>query len=353
MRFGIKTLIAGLPVFLALGSASWAEGTNETPDFKEVYDLIRTHLPGISEADLNQAAVKGLVSALAPRVSLTGDGQRAATSSETPLVSRSGLLDKGIAYVRVGRVGPGLAEAVRGADAVLGATNTLNGLVLDLRYADGNDYAVVAEVADLFAGKEQPLLDWGTGMVSSKAKTNSIDVPVALLTNHQTARAAEALAAVLREMGSGLILGGKTAGEALITQDFPLKNGQHLRVATVPIRLGDGTSLLGQSIKPDIAVEVDPDRERAFYADAFKDVLKTNLPAVASLSATNQPDRSARKTRFNEAELVRERKEGLLPESEMASASRAESETPAILDPVLARAMDLLQGLAVVRHGRP
>jgi hypothetical protein len=77
------------------------------------------------------------------------------------------------------------------------------------------------------------------------------------------------------------------------------------------------------------------------------------LPAVASLSATNQPDRSARKTRFNEAELVRERKEGLLPESEMASASRAESETPAILDPVLARAMDLLQGLAVVRHGRP
>jgi hypothetical protein len=352
MRFGIKTLLAGLAVFLALGSSSRAEGTNETPEFKEVYDLIRAHLPGISEADLNQAAIKGLVSALAPRVALAEDGQKAATSSEASLVSRSSLLDKTIAYVRIGRVGPGLAEAVRGAYTMLGATNKLVGLVLDLRYADGGDYAAIADVADLFASKEKPLLDWGNGMVSSKAKSNSIDVPVALLTNHRTSRAAEALAAVLRQMGTGLILGGKTAGEALITQDFPLKSGQHLRVATVPIRLGDGSSLLGQSIKPDIAVEVDPDRERAFFADAFKEVLKTNSPAIASMNATNQPDRSPRKTKFNEAELVRERKEGILPDSDTEPTGRADLETPVIQDPVLARAMDLLQGLAVVRHGR-
>jgi hypothetical protein len=352
MRFGIKTLIAGLLVFLALGSASWAEGTNETPEFKEVYDLIRAHLPGISDADLNQMAVKGLVSELAPRVSLAGDGQTATTPLEIPLVRHSALLDKSIAYVRIGRVGPGLGEAVRGANAALGATNKLNGLILDLRYADGKNYATVADVADLFSTREKPLFDWGNGMVSSKAKTNSISVPVALLTNQQTRRAAEVLAAVLRQMGAGLILGGKTAGEALITQDFPLKNGQQLRVATIPIRLGDGTSLLGQSIKPDIDIEVDPDRERAFYADAFKDVLKTNLPAIASVSATNQPDRSARKTRFNEAELVRERKEGILPDSDLEPARRPEPETPTILDPVLARAMDLLQGLAVVRQER-
>src|ERR1035441_10119068 len=40
------------------------------PEFKEVYDLIRAHLAGMSEAQLNQAAVGALVSGLASRVSL-------------------------------------------------------------------------------------------------------------------------------------------------------------------------------------------------------------------------------------------------------------------------------------------
>ena len=136
----------------------------------------------------------------------------------------------------------------------------------------------------------------------------------------------------------------------MITQDFPLKNGQHLRVATVPIRLADGTAL--SSVKPDITVEVDPEREQSYYADAFKAVPRTNLLAGASPGMTNQPDRTARKTRFNEAELVRERKEGMLPDLDMAPAGRAELEAPAIQDPVLARALDLLKGLAVVRQSR-
>ena len=31
--------------------------TNSTPEFKEVYDLIRTHVTGLSETELNRAAV--------------------------------------------------------------------------------------------------------------------------------------------------------------------------------------------------------------------------------------------------------------------------------------------------------
>ena len=143
-------------------------------------------------------------------------------------------------------------------------------MILDLRYAAGDDYAAAAATAELFIKKEQPLLDWGTGMVRSKDKSDAISLPVAVLVNRQTAGAAEALAAVLRETGSGLILGDRTAGQAMIAQEFPLKNGERLRIATAPIQLGDGSALSEQGLKPDITVEVTPADERAYYADAYK-----------------------------------------------------------------------------------
>src|SRR6185503_15236598 len=96
----------------------------------------------------------------------------------------------------------------------MASTNSLTGLVLDLRYAGGFDYSAAAATADLFVNAARPLLNWGNGVVSSQEKTNAIQVPVAVLVNGRTAGAAEALAAALRETGSGLILGGKTAGQA-------------------------------------------------------------------------------------------------------------------------------------------
>src|SRR5215468_9258765 len=89
--------------------------TNSAPDFKEVYDLVRAHLSGISEAELNQAATKGLIMALAPKVSLVPKDATEGTEADGALVTRSNLFDGKIGYVRVGRVEPDLAKAVRTA----------------------------------------------------------------------------------------------------------------------------------------------------------------------------------------------------------------------------------------------
>ena len=58
----------------------WAQTKAEDaggPEFKEVYDLVRAHLAGTSEEQLNQAAVRELVSGLAPRVALVTNGAAA------------------------------------------------------------------------------------------------------------------------------------------------------------------------------------------------------------------------------------------------------------------------------------
>jgi hypothetical protein len=320
----------------------------ETPDFTEVFNVIREHLPDTSESELNRAAVQGLLAGLGAKVTLVPKDANAVAGGETRLLSRTNLFDGHIAYLRIAQVKEGLANAVRDALADLGGTNDLKGLVLDLRFATGDDYSAVATTADLFVKSEKPLLDWGQGLVQSKEKADALTVPVATLVNKQTAASAEALAAVLRETGTGLILGSQTAGEAMIAQDYPLKTGQRLRIATAPIRLGDGSLLSDTGVKPDIQVEVAPLAEQSYYADAFKEFSKAN-PAI-SLGATNRTATTNRARRpFNEAELVRERKQGTILDSDPDGLG-AEPEKPIVRDPVLVRALDVLKGLVVVRQ---
>ncbi len=351
-RVGFEVLIAAFIAFSPVGRGYCAEPTAQTPapDFQEVYDLIRSHLAGVSETDLNRAAVQGLVSALAPRVTLEPGGNQPLELMGGPLIRATNTYDGTVAYLRVSRVEEGLAKVVRDYYRGVG-TNKLSGLVLDLRFVAGNDYAEAADTADLFLAKERPLLNWGNGVAHSKAKSDPIALPVAVLINAQTARAAEALAAVLRETGVALLLGGKTAGKAMIAQEYPLKNGQRLRIATASIQVGETGLLSSQGVKPDINVDVNPADERAYFADAYKELTRTN--ALAAVGQQNLTNRS-RRPRFNEAELVRERRDGFITEFDPSLApTEAEAERPLVRDPALARAIDVLKGLAVVRKSRP
>ena len=196
-----------------------AETKGEAPDPKEVYDLIRAHLGGVSEDELNRKAVRGLVSALKPMVSLASESSSPRASSDGPALTQTNLFDKDIGYLRVQRVDEGLAKALERACEKLQSTNHMRGVVVDLRFAGGDDYAAAAATAELFVKKSRPLLDWGSGQVRSKEKAEALVEPVAVLVNRQTSGAAEALAGVLRQAAAALVLGHRTAGQAMIAQE--------------------------------------------------------------------------------------------------------------------------------------
>lgn len=361
-RLGLKLLTATLLVCLTGAPNMRADTISQsgtTPDFNEVRDLLRANLAGATDAELNRAAVEGLLTNLRGKAMIVGS-EATHTDSTAPIIAKTSVLDDGVAYICVGRVDTGLAESLRSAYEQLSATNKLKGVALDLRFTDGDDYAAAAATADLFLAKQSRLLDWGNGMVESKTKTNAIVVPVAVLVNRETGGAAEALAAVLRETGAGLILGNTTAGRAMIMRDFPLKNGQLLRIATTSIKLGDGSSLTLAGMKPDIQVAVNTEDERIYYADAYADLAKTNQLAITGMSVTNQSNgtnRPSRKSRLSEADLVREKQHeepGRPAEvGDEIPVRDTEPENPIIRDPALARAVDLLKGLAVVRQSHP
>ncbi|MDB6065002.1 MAG: Peptidase [Pedosphaera sp.] len=350
-------LSAGALALLAGFEVARADVTNPPPDFKEVYDLIRSNLPNESEADLDRAAVQGLLAQLHSKVSLLPGKHGTNASSEAALLTKTVIYDGPVAYLRVGRVDDGLANQIATAYKQLLGTNHLKGIVLDLRFADGRDYSAAASAADLFISNETPLLDWGTGPVKSKAKADAITLPVAVLVNQQTAAASEALAAILRETDRAVILGMDTAGEATVGKDFPLKNGQLLQIATSPIKLGDGQRLSDTGVKPDIKVAVSPQEERAYFADPFRQ-LPSSIDLLSSFggstqNSTNATNRTARQ-RTSEADLIRERKERpgmeLQYSSPSGSESAAEPGTPVVRDPVLGRALDLVKGISVMHE---
>lgn len=328
-------------LFLAASSALAA--TNEAPKFDEVYKLLRENLSGVTPEGLDQAAVKGLIRELQPRVSLTGG--LAGAEEKTPL-SRSQLYDSSYQYFRVGQVGGDLPAQIAAVYRQASETNNVKGIILDLRFAGGTDYAVAGAVADQFISTEQPLLNWGTGSARSTQKTNAISVPVAILVNQETTGAAEALAAVLREAHVGLVIGATTAGQASVFKEFTLSDGSKLRIATAQVKLGEG-NVLSQGVVPDIAIVVSLEDEKTYLKDPYA------LLHKPSVTETNQADAalsSRTRRRLNEAELVRQQHEGAEPEDETPS-HREEASRPLIADPVLARALDLLKGLAVVQQG--
>lgn len=363
MKFLRRSIFGAAAVALmTLPSVSRGDlGTNAAPDFKEVYELIRQHLAGETEADLNRDAVQGLLQQLHAKVSLVESTNAFATSSNSSaLLAKSALYDGPVAYLRIGRVSEGLAKQVSAAFKELEGTNHLKGVVIDLRFADGHDYQEAANVASLFIDSDKKLLDWGHGFAESKEKSDAINLPVAVLVNQQTAAAAEALAAVLRQDDQAVLLGSNTAGEATMSQEYPLKDGQTLRIATEAVKLGNGEMLSAKGVKPDIQVSVKPEEEKVYYKDPFKE-LPSSMALISSIlgengiGQTNATNR-VRQRPITEAELMRERKEH--PGAELdgsvtpGNSRDVETEKPVVRDPVLGRALDLVKGISVVRRPR-
>jgi Peptidase family S41 len=313
-------------------------------EFHEVYQILSTNLEGVTANELDHAAVVGLVHELGPRVGLVTAG---AENSAISALAEARVFDNAFAYFRVASVTSTLPDAFRTAYKQMTETNKskIKGLVLDLRFADGFDYAAAAKLADCFLSSEHPLLDWQSGSAHATLKSDAITIPVTILINSQTVGAAEALAAALRDTDVGLVLGSQTAGQANIFKEFPLYDGSKLRVAVGHVSFGSGKPLTN-GLVPDIAIETSLEDQRSYLQDPYK-VLHPPL-----LSKTENAKAMLDQPRMNEVELIREHNSGEDRSGADVRLSDAPATTPAVADPALARALDLLKGLAVVQPNR-
>ncbi len=343
-------VVAVLLGVLSLSAEPLTAAEAATPDFQQAIDLIKQNLPGISDKELDQAALLGLIKQLEPKVSLVPTNYTGATAATVAQGFKVSAIEGNLAWVRLTTIDAASAQNAGELLLAWQATNQLTGIIFDLRYATGDDYPAAAKLANLFYDSEKVLLKWGGEVAKATAKTNALKMPVSILVNRQTAAAAEALAAMLRQNHAGLLIGSRTAGQTADFKRFPLANGSQLRIATNLPRLDDDKELPINGLTPDIEVAVSPDDERTWFNDAYAVIGKPLAPRTGKSSASLTNRLSGR--RLNEAELVRQQKENKnLGDAESAQAAIQE-ELPkhSIQDPALARAVDLLKGLAVVRR---
>ena len=337
------TLAAAAVMFV---SATVARA-EEAVGFQEIYSLIRSNLAGVKEADLERAAVLGLLQQLQGRVVLLTNGATAAeVKVPETLLARTNVLEEAFGYVRAERVEQGLAGQLVAALEKLNAAKKVKGTILDLRFAGGGDYAAAAAAAEKFIGGEKALLQIEGKVLRSTATNAALAGPLVVLVNGETTAAAESLAAILRKANVAMLIGGATPGQAGVFMEYPLKNGQRLRLASGMVRLGDGSALTGTGLKPDVSVEVRADEERVYLGDPYADL----TVAGAKTGAGTQP-----RHRMTEAELVKRQREGRnTEEDEFPGAAAATGEQARLLirDPALARAVDILKGLVLLKAAR-
>lgn len=333
-----------LAAFLAVPLAGAAAGP--PPKFQEVFELVRTNLGGLAPAEIERTALEQFLRQMDGKV-LLEDSKPAVTAAPAgPAMGKSAVFDGVYGYLRINHVGPRLDEALLAEFAKLGGASKLRGLLLDLRYAGGADQKAAARVADAFIAGERVLLSVEGETQRSTVKTNAIQLPTAIVVNHHTSGAAEVLAALLRQNQVGLLIGTATTGGVRQFKDFTLSTGQRLRIATGETKLGDGQAMPATGLRPDIAVTVGPEEERAFYAEPFR---RLGQASIGSSTAGKGKDAPAR---LNEAELLRRMREGQNPDAPAPVVSSPSAASPQVRDPALARALDLLKGLSVVRDSR-
>ena len=296
-----------------------------------------TNPDAITDTELNRATIQGLMVRLPHGVMLLPN--RESASMEAPIAFYSEILDGHIGYLRLGSLNSANLQALDKSLSSF-ATKKVDALVIDLRASQAtNDFAMAAEFAKRFCPKGKPLFTLRKPAARQDRVFNS-DRDLAfrglimVLTDGDTAGAAEALADALHFYDKALIMGQPTAGRAVEYSDLPLPSGKILRVAVAEIVSAEGHSLFPEGIKPDVPVEMSMvDKRQIFQLSSEKGM----APFVYE----------AGRPHMNEAALLA----GTNPEVEAAEAAQQRRgrspEKPPTHDPVLQRALDVVTSLEI------
>ncbi len=256
------------------------------------------------------------------------------TVAPTPVLTAA--LPDGIAYCRLGSFTPkkDWADVLAGVKAMVDAQHT-SGTVVDLRGNASDDYAGAAQVLSFLVPADASLRKYEAVRLGAKDGLPALPLlgeplaaPFVVLTNGQTAGAAEALAACLKADGA-LVVGRATAGTGF--EEDKLADGEILRFATA-LTPQPGDTMI-RPVAPDIAMTVDDHNEKAalmlIREDHVLDVIQEQ----------------AKRNRMSEAALVN----GQDPEWDTYLSSLEDAPVllslPRIHDPVLVTALDSVRAI--------
>ncbi|MBR1386623.1 MAG: S41 family peptidase [Bacilli bacterium] len=141
----------------------------------------------------------------------------------------------------------------------------LDSLIIDLRYNGGGYLSSANDIASLFVEKDIVLYQKKDKKETIKVKNEkdkTIDIPVVIVVNEETASSAEVFASSLHDnIKNTVIVGVKTFGKGTVQKLYPLSNGAYVKFTTQEWLTPNGNKIEGVGITPDVEIVIDNDED--------------------------------------------------------------------------------------------
>ena len=286
-----------------------------------------------------------------------------------------------IGYIRITSFSEQTDSGLKSAlQAIKGATKgNMTGLVLDLRNNPGGLLDQAIAVSDDFLDKGEIVSTRGRnpddGQRWNAEAGDLLDgKPLIVLINGGSASASEIVSGALQDHHRAILMGTKSFGKGSVQSIIPIPNHGAIRLTTARYYTPSGRSIQAKGIDPDIQVEPakietvdDTGKHEADLRGALAnpDNPQAKPPVINGQQPNTQP---GPETPNNQNQNNNQNNQnGAQPQSNAAPTTNVQpgtnveqhphvgSEKEAITDPSkdyqLARALDLLQGLALVKTG--
>lgn len=147
----------------------------------------------------------------------------------------SEVIENDIGYMYIQTFDEGCAEEFKQKYEELSKKN-IKSLVIDLRDNGGGIVDEALEILDCMLDKNQIALITvdkdGKEQISKTEQNKTIDIPIVVLVNEQTASASEIMAGALKDHKRAIIVGTKTYGKGVIQELMYLTSGAALKLTT-------------------------------------------------------------------------------------------------------------------------
>lgn len=186
----------------------------------------------------------------------------------------SEMLDNNIGYIQVQQFYENTSDEFKAAIDALEAQG-MQGLIIDMRDNPGGVLTTVVDMCDY-------LMDGGV-IVTTKDKNgkiiseytaseeHSIDIPMVVLTNGNSASASEIFSGAMQDTGMAKLVGTTTYGKGIVQSVIPLDDGSAIKLTVAKYFTPNGNDIHEKGIEPDYEVELPDGRTNAVNLDRAED----------------------------------------------------------------------------------